>query len=1599
MKPSETDLLMGDDAQQESGDEKNFNMHTSNVEELIMPRDQRFEEIKEKIKRIILGEDESGELLMQRTGSMHESKEILSHLEHIKNPKFGIRLAPGVTVDFMQKYYEAKVLIMGVNRKKVFAFGYKENKNKIPYEYFMIDSIKLDMKESCQYMARSKLDNGVVFCSNDEIFSITFNSEENKLVKTTHLKLGVVCEVLDTKNGTEKVKHDYTHVTDDSLCFGEAKLFVSNQEEPKTHLMFTIFSEHNINRNREVEKKDSTIVCVMRYEDEEITVDSKWKITKYLQTMGRITNLTLVKSVSKANKIYYIRKKEILENYLKSFNNTLDTKKSFRINEFNYEKIIYKDSTDIEQFEFDRLKKHILALMDGKVKKLFKYNKKKIPIYFEQENSVADFAVSGDFLYTGDMRSTLKIWNPKKNRIINDLNLKVSKQTIEEFMSLDGIEKDKDIFMDSPTEEQEEACIVDIIVNDDFSELIVIMSDKVIFWQIPFMMAETKVGYDMSQNSHVCFMDDGTTFMLNCGNRLIQKHRNDSLRMLLKKPLPDYTYLARIISNGEMIIAYKDKPKKEGEKELSQEEIAAIEAPTIIKRLFGQNLKHEEVIHTTESVVTSMDIVYKKYLGGQFGVADLPELAVLFILNHSDLSISRRQDDGEYITKIIPKVAVDDPNFMKSAQNPESNLVIQNSEDPKAKLGNLYATEHTQTFGESQTHGGQNLRDDLMGSSRANNVQEQGSKFEHFEYFRELNYFIGYMSQWVSSTERKIHFIAFNPFRSERPRIVVPNVLTEELKENSEPSKYRIFLERKDTGEYSIGMNSNMGSFILEFNKIDGKISNLMNFAQKSNPKVSGQITYESAFVFLPYQNKLEVFDYHSQDKVYTLETQKNILEVYKTFDGNFLCLMDSVSMYVVDVNKMIFIQKKSLTNREHQTKMSIINLPFFPHLREYRLPELIQDVNVIKIVDDTKITGLRYMPVDILAKCFSEKDNKDSIIAFGEFYSETITNSNGFDYIFGPLNPYIFTIYYSDEQTLQYLLENFEYPRAVESFYTPLEYTFMKNENDCLRIICNLLTKHKNNIYFTEDEFKYLLESEFVFCDTLMASVPLKIPFKKINLAEPMQEDNDVRYKDSLKQFLLENEKRQYEMENNPTAEEKEISRERFEIKFVPFKYNFTPGSTESMDFLQYYSDSESEEFVKSHWQTIIHNKWNSLKSIYAFNAIIFWIYMFFCTWSITFNLNVTESGLIIGEQIVLVRYIALGLNIVIAFLEVLQMISYCLYKPSLYFGDFWNYIDFFALIFAFLFFISLHEQATEGGSVFIALILMILIYYRGFSYFRYFDTFTSMIGIINTIVGESLSFFGVMFYTYFVILLLMYRVEPTDDFVNKMRDAYIFTFFGGVEQDHFDARYIFFPMVIGTMIVTIILLNVLIAFMSNVYNKMEQIQSFLSLKEKGSMLLDLEVYISLAYKLKNRSKTSKMDEEEKALAAYEEAKITFFMNKIEGLTNSGGPNNQYTKMLRLEKEIKELENSLNEIGTKNEKQFTSLKKKIKGISKFIGFEQNETSHFDAKMQSILRTLFEDFSVGITENVLETIEEDFNIKRERAPERMKRFSLLNFKQ
>lgn len=1540
-----------------------------NQNQIKLPSDDTFEKVKEKITTMLTSmEEEDEERPLKRSGSTVDSSEILEILKSMKEPKFGVTLDPDVRIDFVQKYYSENVLILGVNRKRIYAFKYETDKNGIPKSYEKITSIHLNMDRGYEYQSRSKLEDGFVFCSSEEIITIKYKPETMSLERNVMLLLSDIREMLDEHEESDIQKEQiYSRMNDESFSFHEARLF-KPEDSAYWHLLFSVTSDYSASKDGKIIEKPSSLVMLYRFDE----VDrNNCGVVKMMQTPGHIFNLTLASDSVRGNKFYYICGREIKENFMKAFGMKNSARKGqIRSDNFNYEKTLYRDSNEIDQFEFDGKKKYIFALSDGKVKKLNKYDKANIPSYFEQDTVVDDFAVASKYVYTGDKNTWMSIWDPAKSSVINTLPLNIADSS--GLLTLPGLHSEEGDELDP--EEDPTDRLVDIIVNDDYSELIVILKDQLLFWQIPTIEAEIKLGNNISTKSSICFQESSQNFMLNCNNQHVMVLRQDSLKVLSEQPLMDGIKLSRMTSRGEIYVVHQEVEKRVNNP-FDNVITNAGKDFKLMRIKVGPNPQEVEIF-STKREITSLEIIYKEFVLNTD--MNVPPATIQLILDFEEIVLIKETPEGDYVSKFLSKANVSDPQFMSSSRN--------------INLSNQEINTQNMDSSDNNSHGEFLLPN---GKVDISNVDLQSAKLEmekfpryiKMEYIREMGYFLGYLEQIQADQRTAIHFTAYNPYHTKKKTIFCENIMIEtDQRKKNRNIRYQMSHHQVGLSEFLIIMNSSQGLIILRLNIETGTINIVEAKPNSTSTKAPAHVASLTNHLYVPEQNRVEIYDMTSvifnEDeqklkKVFTLEFAGTVLDVLKGRKGDFIGVVDLNNLYIVDARTMLKVRMDGLTNMKAQTKMIILDMQFYDQIREYPLPEFNQDVTMIKKVDHSKLSGLRYMPIDELTECFSSNDNQENILKFARFYSDQINMMNGYDYIFGPLNPFIFSIYFSEEDTLQKLMEQYTYPKLVSGFMTPIEFCLQNEENDCLRIVCSVIIMKKTEIYLTRNEFIALLGKEFKFCHQVLAYAAKKIPFDKMNFGENISDDMEIRFSNSFFDYMIENEEKQYTAEHEATSEEMDESRQRIEIYYAPFKYEFSVGSDESLEFLNNYADTESDEFALSEWSNLIHLKWSSLKWLYAFNAVIFWIYMFFCTYSITFNLVIDDKGEITGEQYTSIRMCAIAFNIIVAFLEVLQMIAFCTFDPKQYFGDFWNYIDVVALILAFSFFMKLHEQATEGAAIFIALILMLLIYYRGFSYLRFFDSFTYMIGMINTIVGESAAFFTTLFYAYFVVFFLLIRVDPGDDILNKLRDAYIFTLFGGVEQDHFEAKYIFFPMVIGTMIVTIILLNILIAFMSNIYNREEERQEITSLKEKASMLLDLEVYISLFKKIFEKVKGKYNNEDYRST----QQKMIFFLKKIEGVTSSR-KNNTFAKITKMETDVIRLKKILEGINSRNDKNFASIKKKIKGINKFFGYEQSEASHFDAKMQGLMITMFEEFGMNITRQIVSAVEKDFNLKR-----------------
>lgn len=162
-------------------------------------------------------------------------------------------------------------------------------------------------------------------------------------------------------------------------------------------------------------------------------------------------------------------------------------------------------------------------------------------------------------------------------------------------------------------------------------------------------------------------------------------------------------------------------------------------------------------------------------------------------------------------------------------------------------------------------------------------------------------------------------------------------------------------------------------------------------------------------------------------------------------------------------------------------------------------------------------------------------------------------------------------------------------------------------------------------------------------------------------------------------------------------------------------------------------------------------------------------------------------------------------------------------------------------------LYYLVYHNEpvASDANKILGSVGLMMMLY-RSFSYLRIIDSFTTLIGMINTIIQKLFIFFAILIYFFVSSGLLIIKLNPQENSILSLGNAYVWTFFGGIEGSDFkNFDYAGIAMIFGTVMVTIILLNILIAFLSNLFSRLEDQQKSNDLKEKASMILDLEVVV----------------------------------------------------------------------------------------------------------------------------------------------------------
>jgi hypothetical protein len=140
---------------------------------------------------------------------------------------------------------------------------------------------------------------------------------------------------------------------------------------------------------------------------------------------------------------------------------------------------------------------------------------------------------------------------------------------------------------------------------------------------------------------------------------------------------------------------------------------------------------------------------------------------------------------------------------------------------------------------------------------------------------------------------------------------------------------------------------------------------------------------------------------------------------------------------------------------------------------------------------------------------------------------------------------------------------------------------------------------------------------------------------------------------------------------------------------------------------------------------------------------------------------------------------------------------------------------------------------------------IILIFVFYRGLSFLRIFDVFTSLVGMIIIILKRLMIFFLLLIYMYLCSSVLLIKLIGNVDIIKTLGDVYYWIILGSIEDYAFDVSYAAIPIVLGSLFVTIILLNILIAYLSNLFSRLEEQQRVQEMKERAGLILDIEVFV----------------------------------------------------------------------------------------------------------------------------------------------------------
>lgn len=95
---------------------------------------------------------------------------------------------------------------------------------------------------------------------------------------------------------------------------------------------------------------------------------------------------------------------------------------------------------------------------------------------------------------------------------------------------------------------------------------------------------------------------------------------------------------------------------------------------------------------------------------------------------------------------------------------------------------------------------------------------------------------------------------------------------------------------------------------------------------------------------------------------------------------------------------------------------------------------------------------------------------------------------------------------------------------------------------------------------------------------------------------------------------------------------------------------------------------------------------------------------------------------------------------------------------------------------------------------------------------------------------------------------------LDSPDSQIKFFRNAYIWILFGGVGEEDFELEWSAVPLVFSGILVSVLILNIIIAYLSNEFSRLEELQFVNNWKQKALQNLNFDLIFWVCMKKKHQ-------------------------------------------------------------------------------------------------------------------------------------------------